>query len=67
MTKVRVRRGKNELAELVEVKSIVLGAVILAHNVLNILDARIQELLGHEIVKLANVDAAVSAAVQVLE
>ena len=63
MAKVGVRRGQHQLTELIEVKHAILRSIILAHDILNVAHARVQELLRHKVVEL--VDANFAAAIPV--
>ncbi len=49
VAQVRIRRGQNELTKLVEIKSLIVSAVIDPDDLLGILLVRAQEMLVHEL------------------
>ena len=67
MAQVRVGRGQHKLAELIEVEHVVLGAVVLAHYILRVDDAWVEELLAHEVVDFVARDLTVPVCVQMVE
>ena len=67
VTRILVSGGKDEVAELVKVDLAVLRAIVLIHDIIDVLICRAQELSAHEIVEFACGESAISVTVQLLE